>query len=75
LKNLGIIIYLKNSKKILLNRIFNDMNRPLRFETGLFEKRHSCYNSIANIVISCDYKSIEEVADEILLRIKIKEKE
>jgi shikimate kinase len=59
----------------LIKRIFNDINRPLRLKSGLFEKRHSCYNSIANIVISCDFKSIEDVADEILLRIKFKEKE
>ncbi len=73
LKKLGKIIFLKNSKKTLINRIINDSNRPLRFQANLFEQRQYCYESIADIVLSCDFISLDQLADNILLRIKNKE--
>ena len=66
-KKLGKIFFLKNSKKVLIKRIVNDINRPLRFVNNLFEKRQHFYNAVADYVISCDSKSIDEIAEEIML--------
>ena len=55
------------------HRIKNDTNRPLRFQKNLFKIRQQCYQLIADIVISSDTARIEQIANEILLRIKNKE--
>jgi len=73
LKRVGKIFFLKTEKKVLLNRIKGDINRPLRFSSNLFEQRQHCYFSTADYVIPSDVKSIEEIANEILLLIKFKE--
>jgi len=73
LKTLGKIFFLNVSKKILLKRILNDNKRPLRFTQNLFEKRQHYYTSLADYVISCDTKSIGDIAEEILLIKKFKE--
>ena len=67
LKRLGKIFFLKNSKNILLKRILNDSNRPLRLVNNLFEKRQHFYETASDYVISCDFKSTIEIAEEILL--------
>ena len=73
LKKIGKIFFLKNSKKVLIKRILNDNNRPLRFVNNLFEKRQHFYKSVADYIISCDAKSIDEISEEILLLKNFKE--
>ncbi len=72
LRNLGIVIFLKVSKEVVIQRLQGDTTRPLLqgedFEKNIeqmLEQRDPLYASAANYVIDTDGKTIEEVIEEI----------
>ena len=72
LRNLGIVILLKVSKEVVIQRLQGDTTRPLLqgedFEKKIeqmLEQRDPLYESAAHYVIDTDGKTIEEVIEEI----------
>ena len=72
LRNLGIVIFLKVSKEVVIQRLQGDTTRPLLqgedFEKKIeqmLEQRDPLYESAAHYVIDTDGKTIEEVIEEI----------
>lgn len=80
LKRNGIIVYLKNSFLTSVKRLKNKKDRPLfdhknlKNTKKLFILRQKLYEKAADIIIKTDNKSIKEVANEIIEKIKILEK-
>ncbi len=76
LKKNGIIIYLKNTFKTSCERLKGKKNRPLFNEKNLkatkklFLQRLKLYKNAADIIIKTDNKSIKQVSEEIIEKIK-----
>lgn len=77
LKNAGTTVYLKASADTIYDRVKDDTKRPLlQCEDpklkiiSLMEQRKDYYTDAANIVVDTDKKSVEEIACEILSKIK-----
>lgn len=71
LKRLGTIIFLKASKDSILERIGNDMGRPLLWEEDreakikhMLEEREPIYQQLADYTIVTDGKKTEELLEE-----------
>ena len=78
LKTSGYTIYLKSSISILEKRLLNENSRPLLSNDNLEEtliniytKRKTLYISSANTTIITDRKSIKEVCELIIKKLKI----
>ncbi|CDQ17923.1 shikimate kinase [Halobacillus karajensis] len=74
LKN-GLSIYLKAEWKTIVERLTSDTDRPLwkgdeKEKKQRFEDRLKLYREAANEVVSVDWKTPEEIADEIWARLK-----
>ena len=76
LKNLGKVIYLKESKEKIWERIVNqgfppffDVNNPRKSFEELFLKRTKYYEEIASIVINCDGLDKGNILSEIVGRL------
>ena len=77
LKEKGMLVYLRAKKQTLLSRLQGGEGRPLLEGKGLEEKltkllneRESVYEDAADEVVDVDGKTPEEIATEILGRIK-----
>ena len=77
LKEKGMLVYLRAKKQTLLSRLQDGEGRPLLEGKGLEEKltkllneRESVYEDAADEVVDVDGKTPEEIATEILGRIK-----
>lgn len=77
LKNSGILIWLKASPEIVLERIGHSRNRPLLRANPtlddiqkLFRKREEYYSAAADIVIETGGKTHEQVVEEILAQVE-----
>lgn len=72
LHTMGQVVYLRTSKSTILNRLSADTTRPLLKGESmkdsvekLLSERTSIYESVADIIIDTDDKSIEEIVKEI----------
>ncbi len=80
LKKNGIVVYLKNTFETSRKRLKGKKDRPLFNEKNLkaarklFFQRLKLYKNAADIIVKTDNKSIKEVADEIIKKIKGKGK-
>lgn len=78
LKENGKIVYLRARKETLLSRLRSDTSRPLlQGEESLEEKierllrtRASVYESVADLIVDVDKKTPQEIAAEIVEKIK-----
>lgn len=66
------IIYLKTSFDVISDRLKNKTDRPLFTENAreLYDARLSGYESLADIIVLTDTRSVTEVADEIIKSLK-----
>ena len=78
LRNSGYTIYLKSSIPTLEKRLLNENSRPLLNNDNLketliniYSKRKTLYTSAANITIITDRKSVKEVCELIIKKLKI----
>ncbi len=78
LKTSGYTIYLKSSIPILEKRLLNENSRPLLSNDNLKEtliniytKRKTLYTSSANTTIITDRRSVKEVCELIIKKLKI----
>lgn len=76
MKKSGTIILLTASAETILRRVSNDTNRPLlqgkktvKDISELLEQRWPKYESVADIVISTDNKSVQDICEEIVERL------
>ena len=73
LKERGFIVLLTAEPETIARRLKNDKTRPLigdnldlEYITGLMKQREERYNSIADLVIKTDDRSIEDICKEIV---------
>ena len=73
LKELGRVIYLETSEDELVKRLQNDNTRPLLFGEDIRKKvnalmnaRQAIYKDAADIVLSTDGKTFEQMMETIL---------
>ncbi|MFS0672799.1 shikimate kinase [Ornithinibacillus sp. 179-J 7C1 HS] len=70
MKEKGKLIYLKTSFTVIQKRLRRDHSRPLWKDTNqneaLFNKRTTLYEQVADYVIICDDKSLDEIVEEIV---------
>ena len=78
LKTSGYTIYLKSSIPTLEKRLLNENSRPLLDNDGLketlitiYNKRKRLYTSAANTTIITDRKSVKEVCELIIKKLRI----
>ena len=78
LRNSGYTIYLKSSIPTLEKRLLNENGRPLLSNDNLketliniYSKRKTLYTSSANTTIITDRKSVKEVCELIIKKLKI----
>lgn len=81
LKKIGQIIYLESCPKILLDRLKNEpypaFLDPIDLEKSFFKvynQRKELYKKAADLKINTDFKTIIEIATEILLHLQSEEK-
>lgn len=83
LKQCGIVVYLRVKPETVYERLKNDTTRPLlqcddplgRIRT-LLAARKEAYEDAAHIIIDVDDKNMEDVLDELIMRLKaIEERE
>jgi shikimate kinase len=72
LKKIGLVIYLEASVNTIVSRIKTDTKRPLFNQKSphtslsiLLNRREPIYKKLADLTITTDLKSIEEIADTI----------
>ena len=77
MKKNGRVILLSVEPETVLTRLKDDHSRPLLennknvdFVRGLMEKRRAKYEAAADIIISTDHKSVQEICDEILAQLR-----
>ena len=77
MKKNGRVILLSVEPETVLTRLKDDHSRPLLennknvdFVRGLMEKRRAKYEAAADIIISTDHKSVQEICDEILAKLR-----
>lgn len=70
------VILLEASSEIILKRLQNDNTRPLldgkmstKYIDKLLEKRKYYYHKSADIIINTDEKTVEEIIDEIIVKL------
>lgn len=73
LRTLGTIVWLDLPPQIIVRRLQKDATRPLLNSPDkltklqkLFDERESYYRSLADIVVSCEEKSLSELVSEII---------
>lgn len=73
IKKLGTVIYLEASPETIYERVKNDTKRPLlqcenprKKIADLLQERHTAYESVADITVKVDGKTIKEVVQEIV---------
>lgn len=78
LKKLGTVIYLQALPETLYDRLREDTARPLLQNgdakvtiKGLLAERQAFYESGADVIIQTDYKSIDEIVEEITAGLKL----
>ena len=73
LKENGKIIFLKTSFKTILDRLINDVSRPLFKDKSkarkLFLFRENLYNEYADLIINTDNLTVEEVVNDLIKNI------
>lgn len=76
MKKNGRVFYLKTSPETVYNRVKDSTNRPIlngnmnvEYIAGLMEKRRTLYEGAADITITTDGKSVDEITDEIIIAI------
>lgn len=76
MKKNGRVFYLKTSPETVYNRVKDSTNRPIlngnmnvEYIAGLMEKRRALYEGAADITITTDGKSVDEITDEIIIAI------
>jgi shikimate kinase len=72
IKNLGCVIYLYCNQNLILKRLklYNNNNKAVVTQNNLkeiFSQRHKLYLKTCNFILNCAKKSIEQIAEEILL--------
>ncbi len=79
LKNLGLVIYLQIQPSTVLKRLKGDTSRPLlqggdaqEKVTTLLTQRAPIYQKAAHLSIDVDNKTLNQIAEEILLQSNIK---
>lgn len=74
LKKNGIVIFLDTAFEIIEKRLMDDNTRPLfkdkKKAKQLYDFRLPLYKYYADVIINTDNKSVEEIAKEIVSRIK-----
>ena len=77
MKNSGNIVLLSAKPETILERVKDDITRPLlngnktvAFISEMMEKRREKYESAADIVVQTDDKQISDICNEIMKRIK-----
>ena len=78
LRNNGYTIYLKSSIPTLEKRLLNKNSRPLlnndnlkEILVNIYNKRKTLYTSVANTTIITDRRSVKEVCELIIKKLKI----
>ena len=76
MKEEGVIVLLTAKPETILERVKDDTNRPIlngnmnvEYITALMEKRRTCYEDAADIIVATDSKNVEEICEEILAKI------
>ena len=76
MKKNGRVFYLKTSPETVYNRVKDSTNRPIlngnmnvEYIASLMEKRRALYEGAADITITTDGKSVDEITDEIIIAI------
>jgi shikimate kinase len=76
MKKNGRVFYLKTSPETVYNRVKDSTNRPIlngnmnvEYIAGLMEKRRALYEGAADVTITTDGKSVDEITDEIIIAI------
>jgi shikimate kinase len=76
MKKNGQVFYLKTSPETVYNRVKDSTNRPIlngnmnvEYIAGLMEKRRALYEGAADVTITTDGKSVDEITDEIIIAI------
>lgn len=76
MKEAGVIVLLTAKPETILERVKDDTNRPIlngnmnvEYITALMEKRRTCYEDAADIIVATDSKNVEEICEEILAKI------
>jgi len=75
MKETGYVVLLEASAETIYARTQNDQNRPLLAKNIeniqiMMDKRQKYYAQVAEIVISTDDKSLNDISDEIIKKIK-----
>lgn len=76
MKESGVIVLLTAQPETILARVKNSTNRPVlngnmnvEYITALMERRKACYEDAADITVTTDGKSVEEICEEIIEKI------
>ena len=76
MKKNGMVIFLSAKPETVFDRVKDSTNRPIlngnmnvEYIAGLMEKRRALYEAAADVKISTDGKSIDEITDEVIIAI------
>lgn len=76
LKKQGVIVLLKATPETIFSRVRNSTSRPIlngnmnvEYIAELMEKRRERYETVADLTITTDHRSIEAIANEIIEKI------
>lgn len=76
LRNKGVIVFLRARAETLMERVTANESRPLLRENmeerirELVKKRYPVYEGTADVIVDTDGKSVKEVAEELVAKVK-----
>ena len=76
MKKNGKVVLLTASPEVILERVKDNDDRPLlrgnkntEFISNMMEQRRPKYEAAADVVVNTDYKTVEEIAEEIVVKL------
>ena len=76
MKKNGKVVLLTASPEVILERVKDSDDRPLlrgnkntEFISNMMEQRRPKYEAAADVVVNTDYKTVEEIAEEIVVKL------
>ena len=76
MKKNGKVVLLTASPEVILERVKDNDDRPLlrgnkntEFISNMMEQRRPKYETAADVVVNTDYKTVEEIAEEIVVKL------
>ncbi|RDU25231.1 shikimate kinase [Anaerosacchariphilus polymeriproducens] len=77
MKELGVVVWLSAAPQTILSRVETNMERPilngnmnLSYIENLIKKREKYYENAADIMITTDGKTVDQICDEIIIKLQ-----